>query len=68
MVTVITSVTPVPGKPNLLLGAYDLATLGYGAEDLRLGTASSYASDETRTTPPASWFCLQPTTPSSTAR
>ena len=26
-------ITPVPGKPNLLLGAYDLATLGYRAEE-----------------------------------
>ncbi|MGV0810234.1 alpha/beta hydrolase domain-containing protein [Mycolicibacterium setense] len=40
----ITSVTPVPGKPNLLLGAYDLATLGYGAEEFFVsGTAQSYA-------------------------
>ncbi|KHO28361.1 hypothetical protein QQ44_02255 [Mycolicibacterium setense] len=40
----LTSVTPVPGKPNLLLGAYDLATLGYGAEEFFVsGTAQSYA-------------------------
>ncbi|WP_448437839.1 alpha/beta hydrolase domain-containing protein [Mycolicibacterium setense] len=40
----MTSVTPVPGKPNLLLGAYDLATLGYGAEEFFVsGTAQSYA-------------------------
>ena len=39
-------ITPVPGKPNLLLGAYDLATLGYGAEEFFIsGTASSYAAD-----------------------
>lgn len=37
-------VTPVPGRPNLLLGAYDLATLGYRAEEFFVsGTASSYA-------------------------
>jgi Alpha/beta hydrolase domain len=37
-------ITPVPGKPNLLLGAYDLATLGYGAEEFFVsGTAESYA-------------------------
>jgi hypothetical protein len=41
-------ITPVPGKPNLLLGAYDLATLGYGAEEFFIaGTASSYAAQET---------------------
>src|SRR5262245_44078673 len=41
-------ITPVPGKPNLLLGAYDLATLGYGAEEFFIsGTASSYAADAT---------------------
>jgi Alpha/beta hydrolase domain len=36
--------TPVPGKPNLLLGSYDLAELGYLAEEFFIsGTASSYA-------------------------
>jgi Alpha/beta hydrolase domain len=37
-------VTPVPGRPNLLLGAFDLATLGYRAEEFFVsGCASSYA-------------------------
>ncbi|OBB35398.1 alpha/beta hydrolase domain-containing protein [Mycobacterium sp. 852002-51961_SCH5331710] len=41
-------ITSVPGKPNLLLGAYDLATLGYGAEEFFVsGTARSYATDAT---------------------
>jgi hypothetical protein len=41
-------ITPVPGKPNLLLGAYDLATLGYGAEEFFIsGSASSHSSEET---------------------
>jgi hypothetical protein len=41
-------ITPVPGKPNLLLGAYDLATLGYGAEEFLIsGSASSFSSEET---------------------
>lgn len=41
-------ITPVSGTPNLLLGAYDLATLGYGAEEFFVsGTAESYASDDT---------------------
>lgn len=41
-------VTPVAGKPNLLLGAYDLATLGYGAEEFFVsGTARSYATGAT---------------------
>lgn len=37
-------VTPVPGKPLLLLGAFDLGTVGYAAEEFFVsGTASSYA-------------------------
>jgi hypothetical protein len=36
-------ITAVPGKPNLLLGTYDLATLGYRADEFFVaGTASSY--------------------------
>src|SRR5512139_1369096 len=38
------AVTPVAGKPTLLLGAYDLAPLGYQAEEFFLsGSATSYA-------------------------
>ncbi|MFV8054364.1 alpha/beta hydrolase domain-containing protein [Mycobacterium sp. 48b] len=38
------SITTVPGKPNLLLGAYDLADLGLHAEEFLVsGTAHSYA-------------------------
>ncbi|GAC1649060.1 MAG: alpha/beta hydrolase domain-containing protein [Mycobacterium sp.] len=41
----ITPVSAVPGKPNLLLGAYDLATVGYGAEEFFVsGAASSYVN------------------------
>ena len=37
--------TPVPGKPALLLGAFDIASAGYVAEEFFIsGTASSYAS------------------------
>lgn len=37
--------TPVPGKPALLLGAFDIAELGYVAEEFFVsGTASSYRS------------------------
>jgi hypothetical protein len=40
-------ITPVPGKPNLLLSTYDLATLGYRAEEFFVsGTASSYATND----------------------
>jgi Alpha/beta hydrolase domain len=40
-----TTVTPVPGKPALLLGAFDIAELGYVAEEFFIsGTASSYSS------------------------
>jgi hypothetical protein len=39
-------ITAVDGKPNLLLGAYDLAMLGYGAEEFFVsGTARSPAGD-----------------------
>lgn len=38
------AVTPVAGKPALLLGAYDLAPLGYQAEEFFLsGSAAGYA-------------------------
>ena len=38
--------TPIPGTPNLLLGAYDIASLGYVAEEFFVsGTASSYTAD-----------------------
>jgi hypothetical protein len=40
-------ISPVLGKPNLLLGAYEPETLGYRAEELFVsGTASSYGGDE----------------------
>jgi hypothetical protein len=41
----ISDVTPVPGKPALLLGAFDIASLGYVAEEFFIsGPASSYSS------------------------
>jgi hypothetical protein len=37
--------TPVPGKPALLLGAFDIASVGYVAEEFFVsGSASSYAA------------------------
>jgi Alpha/beta hydrolase domain len=40
------SVTPVPGKPNLIVGAYDIADVGYTAAEFFVsGTASSYAGE-----------------------
>lgn len=40
------SITPVPGKPNILIGGYDLADLGYVASEFFVsGTASSYAGE-----------------------
>jgi hypothetical protein len=37
------TVTPAPGKPALLLGAFDIASLGYVAEEFFIsGAASSY--------------------------
>ena len=42
-VVAMPSVTPVPGKPNLLLGAYDISDVGYTAAEFFVsGTASSY--------------------------
>ena len=39
------TVTAVPGKPNLLLGTYDVADLGYVAEEFFVsGTADAYAA------------------------
>lgn len=39
-------VTPVPGKPALLLGAFDIGELDYVAEEFFIsGTATSYSSD-----------------------
>ncbi|MGD1172349.1 alpha/beta hydrolase domain-containing protein [Mycobacterium seoulense] len=36
-------ITPVPGRPRLLLGAYDLADVGYTAKEFFVsGTATSY--------------------------
>jgi hypothetical protein len=40
-------ITPVLGKPNLLLGAFEADTLGYRAEEFFVsGTASSYATGD----------------------
>ncbi len=39
--------TAVPGKPNLLLGNFDIADLGYAAAEFFVsGTATSYTADE----------------------
>ena len=38
--------TSVPGKPNLLLGGFDLATMGYQANEFFVsGTAASFTAD-----------------------
>jgi Alpha/beta hydrolase domain len=39
------TVSPAPGKPALLLGAFDITSVGYVAEEFLIsGTASSYSS------------------------
>ena len=39
------TVTPAPGKPNLLLGTYDVTDLGYVAEEFFVsGTADAYSA------------------------
>jgi hypothetical protein len=46
VVTTHPAITAVPGKPNLLLGGYDLATVGYTANEFFVsGTATSYTQD-----------------------
>ncbi len=43
----ITSASPVSGKPNLLIGVYEPETLGYRAEEFFVsGTASSHATGD----------------------
>ncbi len=43
------TVTPVAGKPNMILGSYDIADLGYAAHEFFIsGTASSYAGEGVR--------------------
>jgi hypothetical protein len=40
------TLTPVPGKPNLLIGGYDISDLGYAASEFFVsGTAASYAGE-----------------------
>lgn len=44
--TALPVVTPVPGRPSILLGAFDIAGVGYGAREFFIaGTASSYAPE-----------------------
>ena len=45
-VVAMASVTPVEGKPNFLIGAFDVADLGYGVHEFFVsGTAASYAGE-----------------------
>ncbi len=45
-VVAMPTVTPVEGKPNFLIGAYDVADLGYGVHEFFVsGTAASYAGE-----------------------
>jgi hypothetical protein len=40
------AITPIPGTPNLLLGGYDLANVGYQANEFFVsGTATRYSQD-----------------------
>lgn len=57
------AITPVPGKPSLLLGGFDIGDLGYVAEEFFVsGTASSY-TPTSELGPDGQW----PVTPSGTA-
>ncbi|OBB12781.1 hypothetical protein A5662_07590 [Mycobacteriaceae bacterium 1482268.1] len=45
-VVAMPSVTHVPGKPNMIIGAYDIADVGYTANEFFVtGTASSFAGE-----------------------
>jgi hypothetical protein len=58
-----TLVTPAPGQPLLLLGAFDVGDLGYAVEEFLIsGTASSYTAT-TESGPDGRWSV----TPSATA-
>ncbi|HEY2085692.1 MAG TPA: alpha/beta hydrolase domain-containing protein, partial [Mycobacterium sp.] len=47
--------TPAPGKPALLLGAFDIASVGYVAEEFFIsGSASSYGA-AAELTPDGRW-------------
>ncbi|MDP7704467.1 alpha/beta hydrolase domain-containing protein [Mycobacterium sp. TY815] len=41
------AVTPVPGRPSILLGAFDIGSVGYRAQEFFIsGSASSYAPEQ----------------------
>ncbi|WP_205875905.1 alpha/beta hydrolase domain-containing protein [Mycobacterium camsae] len=45
--TALPAVTPVPGRPSILLGAFDIAGVGYGAREFFIaGTAKSYTPEQ----------------------
>ncbi|MBI2701642.1 hypothetical protein A9W98_02160 [Mycobacterium gordonae] len=45
--SVAPTVTPVPGRPSILLGAFDIAGVGYGAKEFFVsGSASSYTAEQ----------------------
>ncbi len=45
-VVAMPTLTPMPGKPNLLIGGYDISDLGYAASEFFVsGTAASYAGE-----------------------
>ena len=51
----VATCTPAPGKPALLLGAFDIASVGYVAEELFIsGSASSYGP-ASELTPDGRW-------------
>ncbi|MDF2828295.1 MAG: hypothetical protein K0R01_1578 [Mycobacterium sp.] len=57
-------VTPVPGAPNLLLGAYDVGTVGYRAEEFFVsGIASSFAGGQPEADYTTRIVVLTPTDP-----
>ncbi|HZE17024.1 MAG TPA: alpha/beta hydrolase domain-containing protein, partial [Mycobacterium sp.] len=57
------TVRPAPGKPALLLGAYDVASLGYGAEEYLISGTASADTSAAELSPDGRWSV----TPSGTA-
>jgi hypothetical protein len=49
------TLTPVPGKPALLLGAFDIASLGYVAAEFFMSATASAYSSEAELSPDGRW-------------
>ncbi|MCG5434552.1 hypothetical protein LV457_19985, partial [Mycobacterium sp. MYCO198283] len=60
-----TAIEPMPGAPNLLLGAYDIATIGYRADEYLVTGTATAMSDESTAEYATRIVALRPTDPAS---